>query len=49
MVNLKTALTDFVMTGKLNFADLGRFVVRAFIEMLVGEAVKWLLKINGYI
>ena len=37
---LKTALTDFVMTGKLNFADLGKFVVRSFIEMLVGEAVK---------
>ncbi len=37
---LKQTLTDFVMTGKLNFADLGRFVVRMFIEMLVGEAVK---------
>jgi hypothetical protein len=37
---LKTALTDFVMTGKLNFGDLARFVVKAFIEMLVGEAVK---------
>ena len=28
------------MTGKLNFADLGKFVVRSFVEMLVGEAVK---------
>ena len=37
---LKTTLTDFVMTGKLNFADLGKFVVRSFVEMLVGEAVK---------
>ena len=37
---LKQTLTDFVMTGKLNFADLGKFVVRSFIEMLVGEAVK---------
>lgn len=37
---LKQTLTDFVMTGKLNFEDLGRFVVRMFIEMLVGEAVK---------
>lgn len=37
---LKTALTDFVMTGKMNFSDLGKFVVRSFIEMLVGEAVK---------
>ena len=37
---LKTALTDFVMTGKLNFADLGKFVIRSLIEMLIGEAVK---------
>jgi len=37
---LKTALTDFVMTGKLNFGDLARFVVKMFIEMLIGEAVK---------
>ena len=37
---LKTALTDFVMTGKMNFADFGKFVIRMFIEMLVGEAVK---------
>jgi hypothetical protein len=37
---LKSTLTDFVMTGKLNFADLGKFVVKSFVEMLVGEAVK---------
>jgi len=37
---LKTALTDFVMTGKLNFGDLAKFVVKMFIEMLIGEAVK---------
>ncbi len=37
---LKTALTDFVMTGKLSFGDLGKFVVRSLIEMLIGEAVK---------
>ena len=41
---LKTALTDFVMTGKLNFADLGKFVVRSLIEMLVGEAVRMAFK-----
>ena len=41
---LKTALTDFVMTGKFNFADLGKFVVRSFVEMLVGEAVKMAFK-----
>ena len=37
---LKESLTDFVMTGKLNIGDLGKFVVRSFVEMLVGEAVK---------
>ena len=37
---LKTALTDFVMTGKLSFGDLAKFVVRSLIEMLIGEAVK---------
>ena len=41
---LKTALTDFVMTGKLNFGDLAKFVVRSFIEMLVGEAVQMAFK-----
>jgi hypothetical protein len=41
---LKTALTDFVMTGKLNFGDLAKFVVRSFVEMLVGEAVKMAFK-----
>ena len=28
------------MTGKLNFGDLGKFVVKSFVEMLVGEAVQ---------
>ena len=37
---LKSTLTDFVMTGKLNFGDLAKFVVRSLIEMLIGEAVK---------
>ena len=37
---LKQTLTDFVMTGKMNFADFGKFVVKMFIEMLIGEAVK---------
>ena len=41
---LKTALTDFVMTGKLNFGDLAKFVVRSLIEMLVGEAVQMAFK-----
>ena len=37
---LKTSLTDFVMTGKLSFQDLGTFVVRSMVEMLIGEAIK---------
>jgi len=37
---LKTTLTDFVMTGKLSFKDLGTFVVRSFVEMLIGDAIK---------
>ena len=41
---LKTSLTDFVMTGKLSFADLGTFVVRSMVEMLVGEAIKNAMK-----
>ena len=41
---LKTSLTDFVMTGKLSFADLGTFVVRSMVDMLIGEAIKTALK-----
>jgi len=37
---LKTSLTDFVMTGKLSFKDLGTFVVRSVVEMLIGDAIK---------
>lgn len=37
---LKNSLTDFVMTGKLSFADLGTFVVRSMVDMLIGEAIK---------
>ena len=37
---LKSSLTDFVMTGKLSFADLGTFVVRSMVDMLIGEAIK---------
>ena len=37
---LKTSLTDFVMTGKLSFADLGTFVVRSMVEMLIGQAIQ---------
>ena len=41
---LKSSLTDFVMTGKLSFQDLGTFVVRSMVEMLVGEAIKTAMK-----
>jgi len=41
---LKSSLTDFVMTGKLSFADLGTFVVRSMVEMLIGEAIKNAMK-----
>ena len=37
---LKTSLTDFVMTGKLSFADLGTFVVRSMVDMLIGKAIQ---------
>ena len=41
---LKKTLTDFVMTGKLNFEDLARFVVRKMLEMLIGEAIQLAFK-----
>ena len=41
---LKTSLTDFVMTGKLSFQDLGTFVVRSMVDMLIGEAIKSAMK-----
>ena len=41
---LKSSLTDFVMTGKLSFADLGTFVVRSMVEMFIGEAIKNAMK-----
>lgn len=37
---LKNSLTDFVMTGKLSFADLGTFVVRSMVDMLIGKAIQ---------
>ncbi len=37
---LKTSLTDFVMTGKLSFQDLGTFVIRSMVDMLIGQAIK---------
>ena len=37
---LKSSLTDFVMTGKLSFKDLGTFVIRSMVDMLIGQAIK---------
>ncbi len=36
---LTKALTDFVMTGKLQMDNLARFVIQKFVEMLIGKAV----------
>ena len=41
---LKKTLTDFIMTGKLNFQDFARTVVRSFVEMLIGQAVQFAFK-----
>ena len=37
--NLKTTLTDFVMTGKLNFESLARSIIRSLVEALIGKAI----------
>ena len=41
---LKATLTDFVMTGKLSFGDLAKFVVKAMVEMLIGQAIQFAFK-----
>ena len=41
---LKKTLTDFIMTGKLQFQDFARVVIRSFVEMLVGQAVQFAFK-----
>ena len=41
---LKKMLTDFVMTGKMNFQDLAKTVARMFVEMLIGQAVQFAFK-----
>ena len=41
---LKKTLSDFVMTGKLNFQDFARTIVRSFVEMLIGQAVQFAFK-----
>ncbi len=37
---LEKTLTDFVMTGKLNFEDFARTVIRLIVEALIGNAIQ---------
>jgi hypothetical protein len=37
---LQSALTDFVMTGKLNFKDLAKSITRLIVEALIGQAIQ---------
>ena len=37
--SLQTTLTDFVMTGKLNFENLAKSIIRSLVEALVGKAI----------
>lgn len=41
---LKKMMTDFVMTGKMNFQDFAKTIVRSFVEMLIGQAVQFAFK-----
>ena len=38
--SLKTTLTDFIMTGKLNFQSLAQTIIRSLVEALVGKAIQ---------
>jgi len=42
--SLKSTLTDFVMTGKLDMKSFGDAIKRAFIEALIGQAVQAAIK-----
>ena len=37
--SLQSTLTDFVMTGKLNFQSLAQSIIRSLVEALVGKAI----------
>jgi len=41
---LKQTLTDFVMTGKLQFEDLARTITRMIVEALIGAAIQSAVK-----
>jgi len=40
MNSLKNTLTDFVMTGKINFQNLKEAIIRSLVEALIGSAVQ---------
>jgi lambda family phage tail tape measure protein len=42
--SLKSSITDFVMTGKLNFKSLKDAIIRSLVEALVGQAVTSAIK-----
>ena len=42
--SLKSSITDFVMTGKLNFKNLKDAIIRSLVEALVGQAVSAAIK-----
>ena len=42
--SLESAMTDFVMTGKLNFETLRIAITRSIVEALIGSAVTFALK-----
>ena len=37
--NLQKTLTDFVMTGKMNFQSLKEVIIRSIVEALIGKAI----------
>lgn len=41
---LKTSISDFVMTGKINFENLKVAIVRSLVEALIGSAVQSAIK-----
>jgi len=47
MESLKNTLTDFVITGKLNFKALKEAIIRSIVEALVGSAVSAAIKKAG--
>ena len=44
MKSLKNTLTDFVMTGKMNFQSLKEAIVRSLVEAMIGSAVQGAIK-----